>query len=301
MLVVTRRTECQKRISTTVGRRRTFEPMIDETARGRSVARLSWRRYGAFLVGALVVAALALPALAADPSASPSADPSASPAASIGPSASASAEPAASSEPSATTEPSASSSQEPSVAPVATPPRSVPTASSEPTETDEDADQDEDSDSGKPDKANKGNKGDKTPEVAITLHGTVATAKDAKGRPTFSLTSGGTTYELEAGPPWFWADNNPLAKFTGKTVTIAGETHTGSTEVDVQTVDGTAIRAPGKPPWAGGWKVVGEKHPGWSQAKADKFKAKFGGCFPPGQCKRDEATPPVPAGVPGGD
>jgi hypothetical protein len=47
--------------------------------------------------------------------------------------------------------------------------------------------------------------------------------------------------------------------------------------------------------------VVGEKHPGWSQAKADKFKAKFGGCFPPGQCKHAEAAPPVPAGVPGGD
>jgi hypothetical protein len=46
-----------------------------------------------------------------------------------------------------------------------------------------------------------------------------------------------------------------------------------------------ALREPGKPPWAGGWKVVGEKHPGWSQEKADRFKAKFGDCFPPGQCK----------------
>ena len=288
---MTRRTECRERISTGFGGRRTLEPMNDENARGRSVAPSSWRRYGTFVVGALVVAALALPALAADPSASPSADPSASAAASVAASAT------ASTEPSVSTEPSSSSSQEPSVTPVATPPRAVPTASSEPAATDEDTDQDEDGNGGKPDK----NKGDKTPEVAITLHGTVTTAKDAKGRPTFSLTSGGTTYELEAGPPWFWGDNNPLAKFSGKTVTIAGETHTGSTEVDVQTVDGTAIRAPGKPPWAGGWKVVGEKHPGWSQAKADKFKAKFGGCFPPGQCKHDEATPPVPAGVPGGD
>jgi opacity protein-like surface antigen len=41
----------------------------------------------------------------------------------------------------------------------------------------------------------------------------------------------------------------------------------------------------GKPPWAGGWKRVGEGHPGWSQEKADRFKAKFGDCFPPGQCK----------------
>ncbi len=68
--------------------------------------------------------------------------------------------------------------------------------------------------------------------------------------------------------------------------------HVGGTEVDVQTVDGTAIRAPGKPPWAGGWKVQGEKHPGWSQAKADKFKAKFGDCWPPGHCKRAAETAP---------
>jgi hypothetical protein len=136
---------------------------------------------------------------------------------------------------------------------------------------------------------------DKTPEVAITLSGTIVTATDAKGRPTFSLSSGGKTYELDAGPPWFWGANNPLAKFAGKSVTITGETHVGSTEVDVQTVDGTAIRASGKPPWAGGWKVVGDKHPGWSQAKADRFKAKFGGCWPPGHCKQPESTSPTTA------
>jgi hypothetical protein len=146
--------------------------------------------------------------------------------------------------------------------------------------------------SGKPDKADKANKGNKTPEVAITLRGTVAMAADAKGRQTFSMVSGGTTYELEAGPAWFWGTNNPLAKFAGKTVTISGEVHVGATEVDVLTVDGTAIRAPGKPPWAGGWKVVGEKHPGWSQAKADKFKAKFGDCWPPGHCKQAAETTP---------
>ncbi len=141
-------------------------------------------------------------------------------------------------------------------------------------------------------KSEKANKGPKTPEVPITLRGTVAMATDAKGRPTFSMVSGGTTYELGAGPPWFWGTNNPLAKFAGKTVTITGETHVGATDVDVLTVDGTAIRAAGKPPWAGGWKVVGEKHPGWSQAKADKHKAKFGDCWPPGHCKRAAETTP---------
>ncbi len=73
-------------------------------------------------------------------------------------------------------------------------------------------------------------------------------------------------------------------------MTITGEQAAGSTEVDVLTVDGKALREPGKPPWAGGWKVVGERHPGWSQEKADRFKAKFGDCFPPGQCKtKDKA------------
>jgi len=144
----------------------------------------------------------------------------------------------------------------------------------------------------KPDRADKANKGNKTPEVAITLRGSVAMATDAKGRQTFSMSSGGTTYELEAGPKWFWGANNPLAKFAGKTVTITGETHVGATDVDVLTVDGTAIRGPGKPPWAGGWKVVGERHPGWSQAKADKHKAKFGDCWPPGHCKRAAETTP---------
>jgi hypothetical protein len=239
----------------------------------RMAAVPAWRRPASFVVGTFVVAALAFPVLAADPSA----DPSASAGPSVG--ASASAEPAASPQPSVSTAPSVA----PSLAPVATPPRSFPTASPGA------------AGGGKPDKANKG---DKTPAVPITLRGTIATTTDGKGRPTFSLTSGGTTYELSAGPPWFWGANNPLAPFVGKTVTVAGETRPGTLEVDVLAVDGTAIRAAGKPPWAGGWKVVGERHPGWSQAKADRFKAKFGDCFPPGQCKQAETAPTA---VPRGD
>ena len=209
-----------------------------------------WRSAVA-VVAVIVVAALALPVLAADPSASPSARAT------------------------------------PVVAPFASP-RGQPERVDSPAETDEGGGG-----------TRQGRQADKTPEVAITLSGTVATATDAKGRPTFSLSSGGKTYELDAGPPWFWGANNPLAKFAGKSVTITGETHVGSTEVDVQTVDGTAIRAPGKPPWAGGWKVVGEKHPGWSQAKADKFKAKFGDCWPPGHCKRAAETTSPNTGPPG--
>jgi len=131
----------------------------------------------------------------------------------------------------------------------------------------------------KPDKAAHA---EKSP---ITVSGTIQLATDADGHETYSLQDGGKTYTLEAGPPWFFGDKYPLKKFVGQKVTIAGEAAQGSTEVEVVSVNGTALRAPGKPPWAGGWRVVGAVHPGWSQEKADRMKAKFGDCFPPGQCK----------------
>jgi hypothetical protein len=132
-----------------------------------------------------------------------------------------------------------------------------------------------------------GQQKEKTPKVAITLNGTIETGPaDEDGKASYTLTDGGKTYTLEAGPKWFFdAASYPLAKYVGKNVKVEGEIAEGSTEVDVISIDGTALRAPGKPPWAGGWKVVGEKHPGWSQEKADRMKAKFGDCFPPGQCK----------------
>jgi hypothetical protein len=122
-------------------------------------------------------------------------------------------------------------------------------------------------------------------EKPITLHGTIQTSTDADGATAYTLTDGGTTYTLEAGPKWFFGDNHPLKPYVGKNVTVVGEIAEGSTEVDVESVDGKALREPGKPPWAGGWKRVGSIHPGWSQEKADRMKAKFGDCFPPGQCK----------------
>ncbi|MFL5717592.1 MAG: hypothetical protein ACJ77V_08445, partial [Chloroflexota bacterium] len=82
----------------------------------------------------------------------------------------------------------------------------------------------------------------KTPEVAVTVTGTVQQTTDGKGRPTFTLTANGKTWDLSAGPPWYWGDKNPLKAFVGKSVTVAGSTHEGSTEVDVETVDGKAIR-----------------------------------------------------------
>lgn len=126
---------------------------------------------------------------------------------------------------------------------------------------------------------------------SITIHGTVDVATNTGGHDTYSLRDGGTTYQLEAGPPWFFGDAYPLKPYVGKNVTIVGEAAKGSTEVEVVSVDGTALRSPGKPPWAGGWRAVGAKHPGWSQAKADRMKDKFGDCFPPGQCKDKSGHP----------
>lgn len=139
---------------------------------------------------------------------------------------------------------------------------------------------------------------EKVPSAPITLNGTIETATDADGETTYTLRDGGTTYTLEAGPKWFFGNSYPLDPYVGKNVTVVGEVAEGSTEVDVHSVDGVALREAGKPPWAGGWKRVGEAHPGWSQEKADRHAAKqerFGGCFPPGQCKDktkpDEAAP----------
>lgn len=149
-----------------------------------------------------------------------------------------------------------------------------------------------------PGQANKAAKGEKVAKVAITLNGSIALSTGADGKETYTLAEGGTTYTLEAGPAWFFGEKYPLKPFVGESVTVVGKVAAGSTEVDVESIDGTALRAAGKPPWAGGWKRVGALHPGWSQEKADKLKARFGDCFPPGQCK-DKAAKPAKADRPG--
>jgi hypothetical protein len=226
------------------------------------------RPLAAIAVLALLLGIVALPALAADPSASPEVpDPSAS----IEPSA----QPADSAEPEETTE------SEDSAVPDET---AEPNRAAEPEEH------------GKPDK-DKGPKEhkDKAPEHEITLSGTVTTGTNDDGETQYRMQSGGTTYVLEAGPTWFFGDDYPLKAYVGKNVTIVGEVAQGSTEVDVVSVDGTRLREPGKPPWAGGWKAVGERHPGWSEEKAARWaekhagkQAKFGECWPPGHCKADD-------------
>lgn len=124
----------------------------------------------------------------------------------------------------------------------------------------------------KPDKSakpEKAEKAEKAPEVDVTVTGKVTQGTDTDGNPTFTITAAGTTWRLSAGPPWFWGDKDPLAASVGKTVTVVGSHRDGDTELDVETVDGTAIRDKGKPPWAGGPWVVGPTHPGWKPWMAD--------------------------------
>jgi hypothetical protein len=163
----------------------------------------------------------------------------------------------------------------------------------------------------KTDKEARGPKASKEPEVAVTLRGTIAATTDADGKTTYTVTADGKILKLEAGPSWFFGDKYPLKPFVGKTVTIVGSQR--GDEVDVESVDGVALRAPGKPPWAGGWKAVGSIHPGWSQEKADRWAQKMAdkaargngagkagatGCWPPGHCKNPA---PESSAVPRGD
>ena len=153
--------------------------------------------------------------------------------------------------------------------------------------------------SAKPDKSPKPAKAAKKPKGdPVTVSGTVGTRTDADGRTEYTLTSGSTVVVLEAGPTWFYGADHPLADDVGQQVSITGTQRAGEAEVDVETVDGVAIREPGKPPWAGGWKAVGSAHPGWSQEKADRWAAKRAdqaarhgaSCWPPGHCKDQPAA-----------
>jgi len=138
----------------------------------------------------------------------------------------------------------------------------------------------------------KATKPDKGPEAAVSLKGTVQKAVDSDGRHTYTMTVDGKTWTISAGPSWYWGDKNPLATFVGKSVTVAGTTKSGEADVDVETVDGKALREPGKPPWAGGPWVVGKTHPGWKDWMADgKPGNGYGRENAPGQTKKESATP----------
>ncbi len=142
-----------------------------------------------------------------------------------------------------------------------------------------------------PNKPDKAAKPDKGPEVAVTVTGTVTKGSDEDGHPSFSVTADGKTWLLSAGPSWYWGDKNPLNAYVGKSVSIAGSTHAGDAELDVETVDGTALRESGKPPWAGGPWVVGKTHPGWKDWMAGGKPGKgHGSESAPGQLKDKTST-----------
>lgn len=124
----------------------------------------------------------------------------------------------------------------------------------------------------------------KAPEKTVTVTGTVTKTTDDKGRPAFTLTAGGTTYQLSAGPAWYWGVKSPLATYAGTSVEIKGTQREGSTEIDVESVDGKALRESGKPPWAGGPWRVGPSHPGWKDWMVDG-KPGLGRAHAPGQLK----------------
>lgn len=149
---------------------------------------------------------------------------------------------------------------------------------------------------GKPNRPDKAGRPDKGPEIAASLRGTVREATDDAGHTIYTVEVDGTTWELSAGPRWYWGDDHPLAAFVGRSVELAGSHREGESELDVETVDGDPIRAAGKPPWAGGPWVVGERHPGWKPWKAE-HKPGHGRDGAPGQ-NRDRApkAPEDPAG-----
>jgi hypothetical protein len=185
--------------------------------------------------------------------------------------------------PSTGTPPSAAPGESPSAAApsASASPAAGPTKSTQP-------DTDGDTHGGKPDKAAKPHADNDAPEHPVNLTGVVATAGGEDS--DYTLTVGPTVYALEAGPKWWWGDANPLAAVAGKTATIGGEQADGSNEVDVLSIDGKAIRPAGRPPWAGGWKVVGPKHPGWAQWKVDRLAGKgHGRDHAPGQ--QSQASP----------
>ncbi len=122
----------------------------------------------------------------------------------------------------------------------------------------------------------KGKEADE-PKQQTEATGQVGSTRDDDGETEYNLSTNGGTIELDAGPPWFHGDDHPLRLYVGDNVTVTGESGTnraGEPEIDVFSVttsDGQTeqIRSEGKPPWAGGPKEVGPKHPGYGKADAE--------------------------------
>ncbi len=261
-----------------------IRPSEDDTA-AMPVLRRRWMP----VVGVIAALSIAIPVMGADPS--PSTVPSEPVSPAARPSGSQSAAP---SEP---VTPAVSPSGAQSMAPEDSPEHAA--ASPETEDSAPAPNTQSDPKAAKPPSEPKSPKVDQAPEVTVTVTGTVNQTTDAKGRPSFTIKDGSTTWELSAGPPWYWGDKNPLAAFAGKSVTVVGSAEHGGSELDVSTVDGSAIRAAGKPPWAGGPWVVGSIHPGWKPWMANGKPGKGSGAkTAPGQNK-DKSPDSAVEGQPG--
>lgn len=119
------------------------------------------------------------------------------------------------------------------------------------------------------------------PEPTSTLRGVLRVQEGADGRGTYLIGD----VRLSVGPPWFWGENHPLADLVGRTITVTGREDDGANgrgrgrggdegpSFDVFAVNGTEIRQAGRPPWAGGPRVVGPSHPGyqgWFRGQANR-------------------------------
>jgi hypothetical protein len=123
-----------------------------------------------------------------------------------------------------------------------------------------------------------------------TTTGEIVAVTDGSGHTSYVLRlADGTEIALSFGPSWFSGLFDPLDALVGTTVDVGGHVavdgpneHASATgqehaankpKLKVRSVDGTPLRSKGKPPWAGGPKVVGESHPGyagWSKGQANK-------------------------------
>ncbi len=123
-----------------------------------------------------------------------------------------------------------------------------------------------------------------------SVTGLVTEGTNADGQTTYYLTpEGGEPIELSYGPAWLWGLASPLQQLVGTEVTVVGQLRDGvpndnasemaqaqadaSPVLHVRSIVGLELRENGKPPWAGGPKVVGEAHPGyegWSEGQAEK-------------------------------
>jgi len=127
------------------------------------------------------------------------------------------------------------------------------------------------------------------PAAEKSTTGTVV-LQEEDGRTVYYLDPGddGDLIQLSYGPSWFWGELHPLNGLEGEVVTIGGQLRDGMPNENASaTGKEHAAKAPamrvrsiegekrkGKPPWAGGPKVVRESHPGYKgSSEGDATKA----------------------------